>query len=497
LARFSPGIYRGATAVNEIIQHQFSFYQKLLCLQVEKLPIRSTLDFLLSQYDNTGRIFHGDDITDPSERESWTVVQPMYRRAIKYIAEMLCIASTYRNGSRGPNSVEMLESAVTCAESMVCLAHESDLAHSIFPEDCVVTVFGKGPTHCSIAIGGSHAENNRSFQARVICDRESRERFIPHPQFDIHTDTHATYLNAAFQKSFNMGYGEFIDTIILVIDNARPVLNGPSNLFVNRDTFINEIAKSGRPRQAIECAINGFSIFARRLIEERRVVWNPKQENRAYRRGFYVFPHQTGLHLAFSHAMAQENLMQLVNWVSYKHLPKEWQTLETKSALNNLAHAGGEWFEQLICRRLSGLGFVGQSIFRNVKNQHERLQIPNSIGDIDFLGYHKEQRLLVVLEAKMVMAGEEARYWRDDLDEFVFRSGSYAEHFRKKQAWVKANAARIASILGYGPVRAVGAAMLTLYPCIARDFITDFPCVSLTEFMLDYERSCGWPYRID
>jgi hypothetical protein len=36
--------------------------------------------------------------------------------------------------------------------------------------------------------------------------------------------------------------------------------------------------------------------------------------------------------------------------------------------------------------------------------------------------------------------------------------------------------------------------MLTLYPCIAGGFIADFPCVSLTEFMLDYEQKGTWPY---
>ncbi len=38
--------------------------------------------------------------------------------------------------------------------------------------------------------------------------------------------------------------------------------------------------------------------------------------------------------------------------------------------------------------------------------------------------------------------------------------------------------------------------MLTLYPCIARVFIPDFQCVSITEFMLDYADRGGWPYLL-
>jgi len=90
----------------------------------------------------------------------------------------------------------------------------------------------------------------------------------------------------------------------------------------------------------------------------------------------------------------------------------------------------------------------------------------------------------------------EARYWRDDLDEYVLRAGSYAERFRRKISWAIENRKAIAVALGFDSVGNIGAAMLTLYPCIARTFISDFPCVSLTEFMLDYERAKQWPYSL-
>ena len=95
----------------------------------------------------------------------------------------------------------------------------------------------------------------------------------------------------------------------------------------------------------------------------------------------------------------------------------------------------------------------------------------------------------------MVMTGLEPRYWRDDFHEFVLRRGSYAERFRKKISWVTEQGQAICRALGWGPVAAVSPVMLTLYPCVAGGFIADFPCVSLTEFMLDYERAKRWPYK--
>ena len=367
LARFAPGEYPGAKAANEIVQYQFGFYQKRLRLAVEKLPTRDTLDFLLSQYDEGTRILHGNGISDPAEREAWAWIEPMFRRAIKYIAEMLCIESfSARKSLDGPKAAKALETAMVCAESMAHLAHESDLVHSIFPNDCIVSVRGDNPVHCNIAITGNHAGYDRTFRDRIIRDRQSRDRFVPSPQFDNHTDTHARYLDPAFRESFGMTYAEFIAAIAAVINDAQPAPNAPSSLFVHRGGVIDQLAISGRSRPAIERAIDGFSIAARKMLEEGRVIWNPKQEHRAYRRGFYLFPHPTGLHLAFSRSMAQESLIQLVNWVPYKHLPAEWQEPATRSALSNLSQAAGEWFERLTCERLKALGIIGQSFPRRI-----------------------------------------------------------------------------------------------------------------------------------
>ena len=193
--------------------------------------------------------------------------------------------------------------------------------------------------------------------------------------------------------------------------------------------------------------------------------------------------------------MARESLVQLVNWISYQHLPPEWKTPATQKALADLSGGAGEWFEDVVCRNLKSLGLIGQRAHRTIGSGDQLLRIPDSVGEIDFLGYHPQEQYLILAEAKMVMTGLEARYWRDDIDQFVFCSGSYAERFRRKVSWVKENAASISSALGFGPIQGVAHVMLTLYPCIARTFIPDFECVSLTEFMLDYERKAGMNVR--
>jgi hypothetical protein len=466
---------------------------------IPKLASDDGVAFLLFQFDEACRILHSDGILDLRERERWMWVEPRLKRAIKFLVELICMETGSSEPVRDAKQARLVtEIALVCAESLADLAQESDLIYAVFPDDCVVRVFDSGPIDFEIKIEGRHAGYDRAFLDRIVRDRNARQQFVGFPQFDNQTAIHQRYLDLAFSKSFGMSYGEFIACITTVIDGCQPSLHPKAfpTLFVHRGRVIDELAKSGRSRTAIERVLDGFSLTPAKLIAEGRVVWKPKQENRAYRRGFYVLPHETGPHLAFSRAMARENLVQLVNWVSYKQLPAEWETPETQKALADLSLGAGEWFEDVVCRNLRSLGFVGQSVDKTLGTGQLLLRIPNSVGEIDFLGYHSQQKLLVLAEAKMVMTGLEARYWRDDLDEFVNRSGSYAERFRRKISWVVENRQAISKALGLNDITGIGTAMLTLYPCIARIFISDFPCVSITEFMLDYERQSMWPYPL-
>lgn len=496
LARFPPGEYRGAEQANAVIQHLFAFYEQRLPSLVRAISDRDTVEFLLWQYDESARLLHGTGIRDEQAREEWLRIGPLFRRAIKYLVELLCVESCReRRGARSASQALLaLEGALVCAESLFELAEQSDRVYLIFPDECVVTVSDGNGQHCRISVEGAHADDVHRFAKRVARDRSSRARFIDRLESDYHPDMHAPYLDSAFQDSFDMGYREFIDAIGAVINGPQPAPDGLSSLFVNRDEVVRQLGQSGRPARAIERALGGFTISADNLLKEPRQPWDPKQEYRAFRRGFFVFPHPTGEHLAFSRSMAQEGLIQLLTGVPYKRLPPEWRTNATAKALERLSNAAGGRFEEVVQKQLATLGFGGQRLSDCVGHSPHPFQIPSCVGGIDFLGYQPEQKLLVLIEAKRVKPGIEARYWRDDVDEFAVRSDSYARRFRTKIEWVKQNRVAVSSVLGCGRACRLGVAMLTLYPTMAQAFIPDFPCVSLAEFMLDYAEKSGWPY---
>lgn len=452
------------------------------------LASRGSTEFLLFQYDEADDILHGESILDPSEREEWARVEPGFRRAIKFIVELFCIA---RNPGKERVSkkafFEKLGEALYHAEHAADLAEICDRAYHIFPEDFEMTLYPvDSPLIFDTSIRGKHSDWDLRFQKRLKRDREARNRFMRGShQFDIHTDSHTPFLDKAFSTAFGMSYAELISGIITVIDDSIAVQGGPPTLFIRRSDLVREFCKLGHAREAVEIMLRGFTVTPNMLEAENRVIWNPKQESRAYRRGFFSFPHESGTHLAFSRSMAHEALIHLVVGGCYKKLPAEWIRPEIERALVKLSQQAGDWFEKLVRANLDTAGFRGSRVNRRLGKGQGGLDIPSEVGELDFLGWSQERREVILVEAKMTNSGVESRYWRSDLREFVYAKKSYANQFRKKIAWVRANWEKIIEILGATNDCSFSARMVTLYPCIATEFIDDFSCASIAELMLE------------
>lgn len=492
LTRFMPGRYEGSQSVNAIIQELFQFYEHQLRLIARNIASRDAADFLLHQYDLATEILHGEGILDLRDRGEWLHIEPLFKRGIKYILELFCMAQN-AGFPRIPKeaAVEAAEVAIECAENAVHLAELSSRVHYIFPNACVAVVHEKkNPIPLSVEFIGKHAGHDQRFGARMARDRENRSKFVPlKGQFDIHTDKHAEFLDSSFSESFEMTYAEFIAGLYAIIDDALPA--GPGHfptLFIRRQDLFDALASSGRSLRAIDAMLRGFTITHGALSEERRAVWNAKQRSRAYRRGFFSLPHLSGEHLAFSRTMAREALIQLVSSVSFQKLPQEWTTHKIEKALAVLANAGGKWFEETVINCLRQAGYLGGRMKGRVRTKNGELDIPDEVGEIDFLGFYPSRREILLIESKMTHSGIEAQYWRDDLDQFVTGKRNYADQFLRKRDWAAANLPRLCTLFGSPPDSTLQSHILTLYPNIAAEFLEDISCISLTEFMLHVER---------
>jgi len=492
LQKFKPGTYVGRDEVNPILRAHFEYYDGRLRRVVPHLASRDAADFLLFQYDEANEILHGSSISDPDQRESWARIEPGFRRAIKYITELFCIRQNPGKPKVSKKlASEKLGEALLCAEHAADLSELSDRAYQIFPNDFELVLNDLSSRFVfETSVRGKHFDYDLRFGLRVVRDREARERFMGKGfQFDIHTDSHTPFLDDSFIAVHGMSYALFIAGLFEIIRGARPASEGGNpTLFIRRTDLLDKLCESGRNRSTASLMLRGFTVTPHMLQKESRVIWNPKQECRAYRRGFFSFPHPTGTHLAFSRAMAQEAMIQLVVGGCYGKLPAEWMEPELEPALSKLSKAAGNWFERIVGENLMNVGYRGGRVKRRLGRNEAKIEVPPEVGELDFLGWHKERRQLLLVEAKMTNSGIEARHWRDDLTAFTRGSKCYAHLFRRKIEWVKANKTQILRVLGAPPDCSFSPFMVTLYPCIAAEFIDDFPCVSITELMLDMEQ---------
>lgn len=463
---------------------------------MDQLAGRDAMEFVLTQYEMAATITHGAGIDDPDQRQRWLRTEGGFRRAMKYLAELIALRDTLNRPKASRRaSLRAMDQALLAAEMLVDLGEASNRVHGVFPDGVVATIHPPGQSiDWEVQVRGRFTGYDERMAARTARDRQHRAEFIPGPQFDFDTPRHQRFLDPVFEAHFGWSYGHFLSAVRSIIDGCRPAPDYFPTLFVLRQAVVDQFVSQGAPDTAVQAMLDGFSVSAPRMREEKRVVWNPKQEYRMYRRGFLEYPHELGLHLAFSREMAREAAIHLVHGVTYKRLPAEWKCPGIEAAQEQLSAAGSRWFEEVVIQSLRVLGFVGARAKGHVGSTGGSIEIPAEVGEIDFLGFDPRERLLIVAEAKMVNSGLEAKLWRDDVAAFATGRNCYAVKFRRKTAWVHERREELAKVLGGDRVERVVPVMITLYPCIAQMFIDDFPCVSLTEFMLDYRAHDRWPY---
>jgi hypothetical protein len=184
---------------------------------------------------------------------------------------------------------------------------------------------------------------------------------------------------------------------------------------------------------------------------------------------------------------------------AYGFLPPEWNDPGLLSAVGTLQGKCGRWFEEVVSTCVNSQGLKAINSRKSLGRKEDKIQFP--CGEIDLLAYSPEEKLLIVGESKMTLAGSEPKFFRDELEDFVRKEKAYANKFRRKIEWVKSNVDLVCKALnstnefsGSVAIENIAPVMVTFRPTIASYYIHDFPCVSLSEFMHDLKERGSWPY---
>jgi hypothetical protein len=502
LARFKPGTYKDRDQMNLALQTIFAFHKAKLEEALSKLATRNYISFLMWQYDQSHDVLIDGrrGILGEGELEEWAKDGPIIRRAFKYLIERVC---SLRLASEQLEDEEELlltsETAQVCAEEFVRLSALSDSTFAVFPTETELTIHPIGPDLFEMKV------TNQRFNelgSRGDLDGKNRHRFLSKSNdftLDQDKEQQDKYLGDSFEKVHGIRFSKAIELLGLLVDFENPTNKNPFDgcFFFKREVIAALSNHLTLPLHVVETVFSGFTIKPDDISEKPGHTWNPKRSYGANKRALFEVPHKDGICLAWSRRMVGEALYALLEGVVFHKFPQEWMRSEIKTPLDTLDNYRGKWFESVAAQNLVKLGFMG----RGRKDKIGSLIIPKAVGEIDHLGYSEKEKKLVVIECKMTQYSSEPRMWRDDLDKYVKSDKSYAKQFRNKRDWILENLHRVCEALSTELKTnvipgTVATAMITSHPNIASCFIEDFPCVSLTELMLEAETINKWPYEL-
>lgn len=508
-SKFAVKKYIDRDEVNSIIKHQYSFYSGILGELLPSVASRHLMEFLLHEYDQYSKINqrHQAGLLSEEESAKWMELGSVLRRAVKYLAERVVLL----HPDEAPEADETLllsaaEKVWICAEEMVRLYMMSDQTFSILPDHTIFEVLPPGGSQYFIQELSEGCPDIQNIPERVSFDAANRKRFVPNQPDVFNINEQDGVIGEAFRNTVGVSYREALGILAEIISGAEPEPAGFQIPFIHKANTIAQVADHlNLPPEAVEHVVVGFSVSKEQMESEGREIWKPKQEYRAYRRGFFEFPHPTGPHLVFSKTMARESHYALTKDAVFKQVPAEWRSKSVNQSLGELSNSAGAWFEKVVEDNLKAINFVGKrSVKRGLGARGERITIPPDVGEIDFIGYSVPEKILIIVECKLVRDSSEPRFFRDDIADFVLDvKTSYIKKFRKKFRWVQDNlptvcralSSVLSSKIEIAPEYIAGA-MITFLPTVASSFIEDFPCISITELMLDYESMNRWPYEI-
>ncbi|MGP8200721.1 MAG: hypothetical protein ACLQU4_14595 [Limisphaerales bacterium] len=490
----SPGVYEERQIISQILHAVYAFTEGRLSRLVRRIASHETLECLLHQYDLAARMWRATPDEDREKEYHFA----SRRRALKHLSEQIVMRSPPEFAPvHVHNLILEIEESILCAELLVMVSTMSDQTHFLFPGHTRLTVVEGYVLPFRLELLPPYETVGNAFGGRMIKDRQYRPKCLPNPTADRDSGFQKSVLDKYFAREFGFTYGDFLNVIVRILSDVAPAPGSYPITFCHRDRLARGIASAaGMPLEISSRIISGFTLRSLDMKQEGRQLWNTKQIFRAYRRGFFEMPHATGPHLIWSNEMAGESLNWLVEGFSFRKAPTEWNTTAIQKGLDELSHEASSWFEQQTARCLNEMGIIGCRRKSRIQGNNCIVEIPSVVGEIDFLGSFQGDASLLIVECKMVESRMEARFWKEDVAEFVEAKKSYVEKFKVKINWVIENRRRICSaLIGKETLRELRPVMITLYPTFASTRIDEFPCVSLAEFVADCEADSSWPYR--
>ena len=504
--RFEIGTYTDGDKINEILHHYFTLYDTVLKSELPKVASRNFMENVLHQYDVSCEIRRRSNSFSKAEAERWQDIGPVFRQAIKYLAECCTMLAPIKESELSPeNQMPIIERCWICAEQLVWLSGVSNQTCFLFPENSSLEILPKGgEIWFDLKI-----EDNEEYEqlgVEIELDTKARSRYINEAQTLYDLDRVARIIDPVAEKELGISISDILSFMTNLIEGVSMPNDDDLDIpFVTVEQLVARLKElGGLTSDGANAVINGVSLQQFEMLKEGRVIWKPKQEYRAWARPFFELPHSTGVHLIWSKQMAMECFQRLIASLAQKRLPPEWRKGQMHKAMGKYEQEITRLFEDIVIEQLRTKDVAASRFKSQIGIGDAKLAVPNEVGEIDLVAYFPELKLLVVGDDKLVKPSHEPARFRDDLDKFIEKKKNYVEQVKRKTEWVIKNLTLVERALETDnefpvsvKIEKVASVLVTYYPTFASLFIDDFPCVSLTKLMSDIEQtSGGWPYDL-
>ncbi|MET2900400.1 hypothetical protein ABXV22_19085 [Vibrio rotiferianus] len=480
---YSSGHITDKNKIIEICMLIYKEYEIILEASISQLDIHELVVFMLYQYEEysvQNSLYQSGKLSREQE-EDWLSYASHSRRGIKYLLELLC---KEHNNLDDKNKIELSEKESLEVISRIIISIE-EMCSSYMRIDGYKFLIDSLDLHLDISKNtyfNVPQDLDACNRIDIRSERNGMHSLISGVPYGIDTNKHSLVLSPSFKNHLGLTYEELITFLHNYIFNQKSPVT-----MVEKRKVVEELQQ----RYSLSCeqatkVIQGFSVRSVNLID--RLLYSPKQEHRAYHRGFFEFTRNGTPLLVFSKTMALEALNILINNTCYQKLPEDWKDKAIENQLTTLSNNAGKWFEDILHDNLSLIGIQSIKSIKSYSFQGKKNDLPSDVGEIDFIGYFPKEYAIFVIEAKNVRFNTEPRLYRDDLSKFIYGKKSYSEKFIKKCQWVVDNIEQVASELNQrgvsiGKVKKVYKVMVILTPSPVERKISKFSCINMVSFV--------------
>lgn len=477
------GSYSDKRIINETIKKVYGFLDDCLKGCLKQAANINTLCFLLDQYTQTLKIdWMSRRQFDDDEQERWNNRMGL-RRGLKYVIEKIVEHGICdKNDGDSLNLERMIELAEMCVE----FSSESSLVYGLPEGRFEMTINPPGSRiYCDMKI--------ENFAKDALQDSLYRFREFVEQNGRVEDDSEKNIserITTPFSETFHFPYAD-VKRIYEFFANYKKVVSN-EYVLVSKNLLLNELLNTLKIKtdlSKMELFLNAFILSRQKLIDEPRELFRTNQKYRLRLRFMLEFDIGEKKMIAYSRAMVAESNMAFQELFLYDSLPDEWKFKKMEKATSSILNYYGHKFERYANGYLAHLGLIGQSYKDNLPSG---IPIPRDVGEIDFIGFSQEHKIIACFEFKNVKGSTEPRQFRNDLDKFIYDKESYLVKYRKKVKFVSENIDSLAAFFE----QTVGikmntdyliTAIITYYPNISRYFISDYKCLSIADFETEYE----------